>query len=152
MAELTQSQKNFLEVLREASDWTPEEYEFMCRYAAADFPAFLDAAAKEAKEQIAQYLAQESDSSQESGVGSERQEQRTIPYRENESVLPSVTLKENMVDIREIIFCSSIAGGARYDRGMPADLVLTRRLADGTELNARYVLDEHNVYSVEEAL
>ena len=64
MAELTQSQKNFLEVLREASDWTPEEYEFMCQYAAEDFPAFLDAAAEEAKEQIAQYLAQQSDSSQ----------------------------------------------------------------------------------------
>ena len=43
------------------------------------------------------------------------------------------------IDDGEIIFCSAISGGANYVDGMPAELVLTRQLPDGTRIHRRYV-------------
>lgn len=40
----------------------------------------------------------------------------------------------------EVLICDAIAGGRRYIHGMPADLHLLRRLADGSEFRAKYAL------------
>ena len=64
-----------------------------------------------------------------------------MQFHDNESILPikiSETGKENE-PLSEVIFCDSMSGGAKYENGLPMELSLVRRMADGTEFRARYI-------------
>lgn len=53
------------------------------------------------------------------------------------SVLPMIV--DDMEEIKEVIICDSISGGAAYQNEMPEQLHLTRMTKDGKELRCLYV-------------
>lgn len=57
------------------------------------------------------------------------------------SVLPLRVSKNGLKEesLEEVISCERISGSANYKDNMPRELILIRRLKDGTEYKATYV-------------
>jgi hypothetical protein len=67
---------------------------------------------------------------------------KLIEFEEKTSVLPMLVSETGDPDkpLSEIIVCSGISGGADYIYEMPRTLTLKRKLANGKEYKADYII------------
>lgn len=70
-----------------------------------------------------------------------KEDQESLEVFAKSGVLPQLVSETGAETepLIETIICDQLSGGANYVNAMPAELHLTRRTADGTEYEARYV-------------
>ena len=65
-----------------------------------------------------------------------------LEFGNEASVLPMYVSKSEFEPASEVIVCSSISGGSDYVDDMPRELTIIRKLLNGREYKARYILIE----------
>ena len=63
-----------------------------------------------------------------------------LEFGNEASVLPMYVSKSEFEPATEVIVCSSISGGSNDANKMPRELTITRKLLNGREYKARYML------------